>query len=105
MTNGLRLGLLSAAVAMAGFGTWAHQARGAEIAKLPGNAPVTVTQDDRFFTLDNGIVKVVINKRTGGPQQLIYKGIDLAGHDHELGEAEAEARQMLGLKGGDRVKF
>jgi rhamnogalacturonan endolyase len=51
------------------------------IARPAGNAGVTVAQDARFFTLDNGIVKAVINRRTGQLQNLFYKGTDLIGHD------------------------
>jgi rhamnogalacturonan endolyase len=90
---------LALAVALAGCGAASSWA--ADIAKLPGNAPVTVTQDDRNFTLDNGIVKMVINKRTGGPVELWYKGMDLAGHDQgSVGGWETEpsrAEQVGGL--------
>jgi rhamnogalacturonan endolyase len=51
------------------------------IAKPAGNAAVTVAQDARYFTLDNGVVKAVINKRTGQLFNLYYKGTDLVGHD------------------------
>jgi len=44
-------------------------------------APVTVTDDGRAWTLDNGIVKAVINKHNGAMDSLIYKGIDTMGHD------------------------
>src|SRR5689334_22338336 len=43
------------------------------IEKLKADAPVTVAQDARFFTLDNGIVKAVINNRSGQLQNLYYK--------------------------------
>ncbi len=48
-------------------------------------APVTVTDDGRTWTLDNGIVKAVINKRNGDMDSLFFKGIDTMGH--EQGEA------------------
>ncbi len=51
------------------------------VVKPAGKANVTVTQDARNFTLDNGIVRAVINKRTGGPMNLYYNGVDLLGHD------------------------
>jgi rhamnogalacturonan endolyase len=43
--------------------------------------PVTVTDNGRTWTLDNGIVKAVINKRNGDMDSLFYKGIDTMGHD------------------------
>src|ERR1035437_4035629 len=51
------------------------------VAKLAVNAPVTVTDNGRTWTLDNGIVKAVIDKRNGDMNSLIYKGIDTMGHD------------------------
>jgi len=51
------------------------------IDKSKADAAVTVAQDARFFTLDNGIVKAVINNRTAQLQNLYYKGADLIGHD------------------------
>jgi rhamnogalacturonan endolyase len=38
------------------------------------DAPVTVKDNGNTWTLDNGIVKATINKRTGEMQNLIYKG-------------------------------
>jgi rhamnogalacturonan endolyase len=45
------------------------------------NARVTVTDNGRAWTLDNGIVKAVIDKRNGAMESLIYKGIDTMGHE------------------------
>jgi rhamnogalacturonan endolyase len=60
-------------------------ARGADpapvVAKAATNAPVTVTDAGRIWTLDNGIVKASINKRNGDLESLIYKGLDTMGHD------------------------
>jgi rhamnogalacturonan endolyase len=44
-------------------------------------AGVTVTDNGRRWTLDNGIVKVLVDKRNGEMQSLIFKGIDTMGHD------------------------
>jgi rhamnogalacturonan endolyase len=69
------------------------------IAKPANNVPVTVAQDERFFTLDNGVVKAVVNKRTGQLQNLYYKGADLAGHDQgSTGgwEVEPSAAERIG---------
>ena len=43
-------------------------------------APVTVTDDGTTWTLDNGIVKAVILKRSGNLASLIYKGIETMGN-------------------------
>jgi rhamnogalacturonan endolyase len=51
------------------------------VTKPEAKAPVTVTQDARSFILDNGIVKVTINKRNGDLENLVYRGIDTMGHD------------------------
>ena len=51
------------------------------VAKPAGNAAVTVKDDGTMFILDNGIVTAHINKRTGSLEQVIYKGVDRAGHD------------------------
>jgi len=50
-------------------------------AKTEVNAAVTVTDDGRTWTLNNGIVKAVIDKRNGAMNSLFYKGIDTMGHD------------------------
>ena len=52
--------------------------RAADIASTA--APVTVTDTGRTWTLANGIVTVVVNKRTGELTSLFYKGIDTMGH-------------------------
>ena len=48
-------------------------------AKSP--APVTVTDNGRTWTLDNGLVKAVIIKRNGVMESLFYQGVDTLGHD------------------------
>jgi rhamnogalacturonan endolyase len=44
-------------------------------------APVTVTDNGGTWTLDNGIVKAVIDKHNGAMDSLFYKGIDTMGHE------------------------
>jgi rhamnogalacturonan endolyase len=51
------------------------------VAKPQINAAVTVTDNGNNWTLDNGIVKASINKRSGDLEALIYKGLDTMGHD------------------------
>ena len=50
-------------------------------AKTNANGAVTVSDNGRQWTLDNGVVKAIINKRNGEMQSLIYKGLDTMGHD------------------------
>ncbi len=49
------------------------------IAKADVNAAVTVTDNGRTWTLDNGIVKATINKNNGNMSELVYKGINTMG--------------------------
>ena len=51
------------------------------VAKVSDIAAVTVTDSGGAWTLDNGIVKAVINKRNGEMRSLVYKGVDTMGHD------------------------
>ena len=51
------------------------------VAKPVANAPVTVTDNGGTWTLDNGIVKAIIDKRNGAMDSLFYKGIDTMGHE------------------------
>jgi rhamnogalacturonan endolyase len=45
------------------------------------SAPVTVTDNGAAWTLDNGVVKAVINKRTASMESLFYQGWDTMGHE------------------------
>jgi rhamnogalacturonan endolyase len=57
-------------------------ANAAPVVAKPGvNAPVTVTDNGRTWTLDNGFVKAVINKRNGSLESLFYQGFDTMGRD------------------------
>ena len=51
------------------------------VAKPKATAPVTVTDNGRTWTLDNGLVKAVVNKRNGSLESLFYNGFDTMGHD------------------------
>ena len=46
---------------------------------------MTIAEDGGHWTLENGIVKAIINKRTGEMESLIYRGIDTMGHDQGSG--------------------
>ena len=50
-------------------------------AKPEVNAPVSVTDNGRAWTLDNGIVKATINKTNGDLESLIFKGLETMGHE------------------------
>ena len=76
-------GLLAFAVIFAALAMPALRAADAApvVAKPAVNASVAVTDDGRTWTLDNGIVKAVIDKRNGAMNSLIYRGLDTMGHD------------------------
>jgi rhamnogalacturonan endolyase len=54
---------------------------GLRAAKPAVIAQVTVTDNGGTWTLDNGIVKAVIDQRNGAMDSLFYKGIDTMGHE------------------------
>ena len=49
------------------------------IARPASDKPVTVLDNGRWWTLDNGIVKATINKRSGNMMSLVYRGINTMG--------------------------
>src|SRR5262245_60058336 len=51
------------------------------VAKPDTKAPVTITDNGKTFTLDNGIVKATVTKRTGDLDSLVYKGLETMGHE------------------------
>ena len=52
---------------------------GPVVAKPVVNAAVTITDNGRAWTLDNGIVKATINKNNGNMPSLIYHGVETMG--------------------------
>ncbi len=52
---------------------------GPVVAKPEANAPVTVTDNGRAWTLDNGIVKATINKGNGNLTSLFFHGVETMG--------------------------
>jgi rhamnogalacturonan endolyase len=50
------------------------------VAKAPGNVPVTLSDNRNAWILDNGIVKITVNKGNGNASSIIYKGINIVGH-------------------------
>ena len=64
------------------------------IAKLELDAPVTITDEGRFWTLDNGIVKATINKRNGNMTSLVYRGINTMGQGGYWEQTPQGSRQL-----------
>ncbi len=50
-----------------------------DVDKTTSNAPVTVTDNGRSWTLDNGIVKATVEKGSGRMSALLYRGINTMG--------------------------
>jgi rhamnogalacturonan endolyase len=59
------------------------------------NAAVTVKDDARTFTLDNGIVKATIRKDSGSMASLIYKGTEMMGGNGGYWEQTPEGAPTL----------
>jgi hypothetical protein len=59
------------------------------------SAAVTVTDDARTFTLDNGIVKATIRKDSGSMASLIYKGVEMMGGNGGYWEQTPEGAPTL----------
>jgi rhamnogalacturonan endolyase len=72
------LTLLSAAASLP---EWRAAAAPPVVAKPQVNTPVTLTDQGRAWTLDNGIVKATINKNNGDMDGLVFQGLDTMGHD------------------------
>jgi rhamnogalacturonan endolyase len=53
------------------------------VAKPKINAPVTVTENDREWTLDNGIIKATVLKGSGKLSSLIYRNIEMLSRNSE----------------------
>ena len=47
------------------------------VAKTKTSAAVTVTDNGRSWTLDNGIVKATIGKDSGDVWSLVYRGVEI----------------------------
>jgi rhamnogalacturonan endolyase len=59
------------------------------------DAAVTVTDDARTFTIDNGIVKATIRKNSGSMASLIYKGVEMMGGNGGYWEQTPEGAPTL----------
>ncbi len=84
LPTGVR-GLLALALISTGLTAPAVRAADAAadivVAKPDPKYGVTVTDEGTTYLLNNGIVAARVNKRTGDLIQLVYKGVDRAGHD------------------------
>lgn len=71
------------------------------VAKPEAKYGVAITDEGRYYLLNNGIVAARVNKRTGDLEQFVYKGVDRAGHDQgAVGPWEqnpSDAAQVNGL--------
>ena len=81
------------------------------VAKLKTDAPVTVTDNGYFWTLDNGIVKATINKNSGAMTSLLYHGINTMGGGGYWEETPEDAPQLTdsvtidpAANGGERAE-
>jgi rhamnogalacturonan endolyase len=64
------------------------------IARPEGGGAVTVTDNGRAWTLDNGIVKATINKTSGGMSGLIFHGVNVTGGGGSWEETPQGAPQL-----------
>ena len=59
------------------------------------NAAVTVTDNGRTWTLDNGIVKATIRKDSGSMASLVYRGVETMGGNGGYWEQTPQDAQQL----------
>jgi rhamnogalacturonan endolyase len=81
------------------------------IAKQTTSAPVTVTDNGRFWTLDNGIVKATIAKNNGAMTSLIFHGVNTmggGGYWEETPQGAPKITQLITIdpatNGGERAE-
>ena len=103
-----RIFLATACMAVAlAFAPALHAADAAPVvAKPEANAPVTVTDNGGNWTLDNGIVKATIDKRSGRMTTLVFHGINTMGGGGYWETAPANATGSVTIdpttNGGER---
>jgi rhamnogalacturonan endolyase len=64
------------------------------VAKPESTAAVTVTDNGRTWTLDNGIVKATINKTSGNMSSLLYHGLETMGGGGYWEETPQDAPEL-----------
>jgi rhamnogalacturonan endolyase len=67
------------------------------IGKSDVNSPVTITDNGNSWTLDNGIVKVTVNKTSGNFRSLIYHGVETMSAGGAWEETPGAAARVGGL--------
>jgi len=67
------------------------------VAKPAAGAAVTVAENANSFTLDNGIVRTVINKRSGNVSSFVYKGLEVLTNGGIWEQTPAAAATVNGL--------
>ena len=82
--------LILALVVSSGFSADAAPA----VAQSESNAAVSITDNGRTWTLDNGIVKATINKFNGNLSSLLYHGIETMGGGGYWEQTPQEAPQL-----------
>src|SRR5262245_38040977 len=75
----------------------ARAANAPVIAKNNADSPVTVTDNGNSWTLDNGIVKVTVNKNSGNFRSLVYKGMETMSAGGAWEQTPGAAAQVGGL--------
>jgi rhamnogalacturonan endolyase len=68
-----------------------------DVAKPAVNTPVTVTDGGNSWTLNNGIVRAVINKRSGNVSSIVYKGLETLTNGGIWEQTPAAAASVNGL--------
>ena len=75
-------GFVASAIIFSGLALPVLRAADAPVVAQPAaSAPVTIKDNGRTWTLDNGVVKAVIEKSNGSMNSLFYQGMDTLGHD------------------------
>ncbi len=72
------------------------------VAKAGSSDAVTVADNGRTWTLDNGIVKATINKGNGNMTSLVFHGIETMGGGGYWEETPQGKRRVLDRHGHDR---
>jgi rhamnogalacturonan endolyase len=79
--------LIFAFISLASLAPALHAADGPPVvARLKVNSPVTITDNADSWTLDNGIVKITVLKRSGKLTSLNYNGFETLGRNSESWE-------------------
>jgi rhamnogalacturonan endolyase len=67
------------------------------VEKPGADAPVTITDNGNNWLMDNGIVKVTVNKNSGNIRSIVYKGTETMGAGGSWEQTPSTAAQVGGL--------